>query len=130
MISLIKLLLVFSLLPLPLVVAEEEGIVFDGKEWDFGTIQVEDGPVSHAFRFRNTGDLTVMIGDFVPSCTCVQANIADRIIEPGEEGEIQFVFNPRRTRGQTYRTIEVYTSDGEMLVTLGISAECIRKKKI
>ncbi len=124
MISLVKIMLLFFLLPVNIDTAEEGGLVFDSTEWDFGKINVKDGPVNHIFHFKNTGDKTVTIGGIKESCVCVQANIPEKTIEAGGDGVIQFVFNPRRTRGHTYRTIEVFDEEGKPLVTLSITAEC------
>ncbi len=127
MMPLIKILLALALFPAHPDVPEGGGLVFDATEWDFGQINPKAGPINHIFSFINKGDDTIVIGDIKPSCICVQANISDKVIEAGEEGKIQFVFNPERTRGQTYRTIELLTPDGESLAILTISAECIRQ---
>ncbi len=127
MMFLAKFLLIFTLSSaLYDTVEEKKGLVFETVEWDFGEIEVKDGPVAYDFWFKNTSDKTITIGELVPSCYCVQANIADKEIEAGEEGKIQFVFNPYRTGGLTYRTLDVFSEDGKQITTLSIFADCLR----
>ncbi len=121
------MMFLLSLLPLHSGTAEEGGIVFDSTGWDFGEINSKDGPVNHIFHFRNTGGETVVIDSVKTSCQCVQANIPTKTIGAGEDGVVQFVFNPKRTRGHTYRTIELFSDKGESLATLSITAECLNQ---
>ncbi len=120
-------MLLLSLLPVHRETAGEKRIVFDSTEWDFGEINVKDGPVNHIFHFRNAGEEAIVIDSVKTSCSCVQANIPEKTIGAGEEGVVQFVFNPKRTRGQTYRTIELFSDEGESLAILSITAECLNQ---
>lgn len=84
------------------------------KSYDFGTISMSKGKVSHAFEIKNTGSSPVTIKKVFTSCMCTTATLKtgagvkgpfgmkghadvseiNIIIMPGEEGEIEIVFDP------------------------------------
>ncbi len=115
--------MILVLLPGLCKAERKDAVVFSTTEYDFGRIEAEDGPVSYDFVVKNLGSQTVTIGNLVPSCSCVIAKMGDKVLSPGEEGSVQFILNPSGTDGQTYRTVDVYTADGEHLALLGVYAE-------
>ena len=84
--------------------------------FDFGTISMEDGPVSHNFKVTNDGTEPVQIGKIYTSCACTTAYIidssgekygkfgmpghrglratADVVVQPGESVEVEAIFDP------------------------------------
>jgi hypothetical protein len=82
--------------------------------FDFGTISMRAGTVSHEFTVRNNGTESVVIAKIYTSCMCTEASIEtkegkigpfgmaghgmipiiNRVIAPGEEAKIETVFDP------------------------------------
>ncbi|MBI4114727.1 MAG: DUF1573 domain-containing protein [Candidatus Niyogibacteria bacterium] len=49
----------------------------DEADFDFGTISMKDGNVSHQFQIRNDGDELVVIQKVYTSCMCTTASLTD-----------------------------------------------------
>ncbi len=123
MTALVKLLVVLALFPGLCGSVQKSEIVFNTTEWDFGSIDAENGPVTYHFKVKNFGNETVRIGSLNPSCTCVIGKMEDKVLSPGEEGEIEFIFNPSGTMGKTFRTLDVFADNDEHLAMLSIYAD-------
>src|SRR3989344_7860114 len=57
------------------VSSASEGLLFveDASSYDFGTISMAEGDVSHAFKIKNTGSEAVVINKMYTSCMCTTA---------------------------------------------------------
>lgn len=82
--------------------------------FDFGTISMAKGKVSHIFKIKNTSNEPVLVGKVYTSCMCTQATLVksgrtfgpfgmpghvsipsiDQTLAPGEEVELEAVFDP------------------------------------
>lgn len=82
--------------------------------FDFDTISMAKGIVSHAFKIKNTGSEALVIKKIYTSCMCTEATFVkgdikkgpfgmlghgfipqiSEILNPGEEAEILIVFDP------------------------------------
>lgn len=83
--------------------------------FDFGTISMAAGKVSHEFKIRNSSSAPVKITNLSTSCMCTEASLITsagrkgpfgmpghgffnpkigEIINPGEEGTVEVVFDP------------------------------------
>ena len=65
---------------------------FDSETHDFGKIP-QGTPVSHNFKFTNTGSEPLIISDVKSSCGCTVPTYPKTPIKPGEEGTIQVTYN-------------------------------------
>ena len=72
----IVLLTANSLLP-----AQE--ITFSETKFDWGTVQEQDGTVSHDFRFVNTGDKPLTIKNIITGCGCTSSEWSEKSYQPG-----------------------------------------------
>ena len=60
-------------------------IQFDKEVWDFG--KTKQGKIlNHVFKFRNTGDTTLLIKNVRTSCGCAAALVSDKEIPPNKNG--------------------------------------------
>lgn len=108
--------------------------------FDFGTISMANGIVSHSFAVKNSGAGPVTIGKVYTSCMCTVATLmrGDRKFGPygmaghgfipkinetlnmGEEVEIEVVFDPAAHGpagvGRIQRAVTIENSAGEPLV--------------
>jgi hypothetical protein len=90
--------------------AERPNGMFDELSWDFGA--VPRGPaVFHAFRFKNTSDETLHIGNVRVSCGCTTARAEKTSVRPQEESAILAQMDTTRFHGDKSVTIYV-TFDG------------------
>ena len=84
------------------------------QSFDFGTISMKAGNVSHMFQFKNTGEEPVTIGQMYTSCMCTNATLiiggkefgpygmpghgfvpkVNKSIEPGGQASVEVVFDP------------------------------------
>ena|SRR3989344_6027014 len=95
--------------------ASSQGILStDEKSFDFGTVSMAKGTVTHAFKIKNTGTETVSIDKLYTSCMCTVATWVkgndkagpfgmpghsftpsiERELKPGEEATIEATFDP------------------------------------
>lgn len=86
----------------------------DETRYDFGTVSMASGTVSHRFTFKNTGSSAVTLAKLYTSCMCTTATLQasgrsigpfgmlghgfvpsfSQALEPGAAGEIEVVFDP------------------------------------
>ncbi len=90
----------------------ESDLSFETDIWDFGTIREEDGPVSHTFRFTNTGNKPVVIERVAVSCGCTTPSYSRRPVMPGEESEIGITFDPEMRPGRFAKTVTILSGRG------------------
>lgn len=81
-------------------------------DYDFGAI-VQGETVEYSFRFQNSGDEVLEIGQVRTSCGCTAALLSARRLAPGEIGELKVRFNSQGFRGKIHKTITVDTNDPE-----------------
>lgn len=85
-------------------------LTFDGETKNFGNIN-DDKPVSHEFKFTNTGKSKLTIASTNGSCGCTVPALAKREYEPGESGVITVQYNPHNRRGKQHTTVTVVSND-------------------
>lgn len=76
---------------------------------NFGKIP-EGQKLEVAFRFRNTGNMPLIIVRVQPSCGCTVAEQPTEPIAPGAEGQIKAIFNSRGHAGVNHKTLLVTTN--------------------
>lgn len=105
-------------------------------KYDFGTLSMAKGKVSHEFKVKNTNSAPVTIARVYTSCMCTQANLTvggktvgpfgmmgmgyvptiSETLQPGEEGTLEAIFDPAAHGpagvGPIDRVITVETKDG------------------
>lgn len=78
---------------------------------NFGSLKAGE-VVSFTFIFRNEGTKTLTITEVDSGCGCTEVIIPDKIIGPGEEGQIEIVYNSAGEVGNQLKTITI-TSNAE-----------------
>ncbi len=77
---------------------------------NFGTI--EQGEVlTFTFRFRNSGDETLVINEVKSTCNCTAALLSSDRLAPGEEGRVTATYDSKNDEGKVGRRIKLYTND-------------------
>lgn len=100
--------------------AEGSVLLFEQTEWDFGTINEEDGKISHTFHYRNTSDGFVSIERVYSSCGCTTGEYSRRPLKAGGEGEFTVIFDPTERGGRIAKSITIVCAEGKGRTTLYI----------
>lgn len=89
-------------------------------EFDFGTIKEVDGPVSHTFTIKNTGNAPLVLTRVVASCGCTKPEFETAPIAPGKTTTIKVTYNPAGRPGQFVKTISIYSNgkDGSYILRI------------
>jgi hypothetical protein len=69
-------------------------ILYEGNEFDFGTVD-EGEIVKHLYKFKNTGDVPLIISNCKGSCGCTVPTWPKEPVPPGGTGEIKVEFNSK-----------------------------------
>ncbi len=111
--------------------------VEEANNYDFGTISMAKGTVSHTFKIKNTSEEAVTVNKMYTSCMCTTASLSvggkefgpigmpghgaipriDQVINPGEEANIEVVFDPAAHGpagvGRIQRTVTIENNAGQ-----------------
>ncbi len=99
-------------------------LLFEAMEHDFGQVlQGSENP--HVFKFRNTGDVPLLISKTVGSCPVHRALLRQDPILPGEESEIHIVYKPGKQQGQQFKTVTITANTDPIQTVLRISADVL-----
>lgn len=99
----------------------------DGKDYDFGKVELGSGPVEHRFVFRNEGKEPLLIKDVVASCGCVSPGWTKAPVAVGDTGSV-FVRYKNNVSGVFHKSVKVYsTAKGSKKTTLVIKGETVKK---
>jgi hypothetical protein len=69
-------------------------IQFSDTKHDFGKVKEVNGPVSHVFTFRNTGNAPLVIQKVETSCGCTSPEYTKEPVQPGKSGIVKATFDP------------------------------------
>lgn len=82
---------------------------FLGSVHDFGSI-TEGDTISHVFKFKNTGNMPLLISHASTPCGCTVPEWPKDPIAPGAGGEIKVTFNSKNKVGFQNKTVTVYAN--------------------
>jgi hypothetical protein len=99
-------------------------IKFEEEEFDFGKI-TQGEIVSHAFKFKNTGNKNLIISGASGSCGCTVPHWPKEPIKVGEENSINVVFSSEGKSGIQEKTITIITNCEPATRILKIKTEII-----
>ena len=88
-------------------------IEFAEKDFNFGIVDEEGGPVSHTFEFTNTGDAPLVIISATASCGCTRPTYPTEPIAPGKKGKIKVTYLPEGRPGEFEKVVKVRTNAKE-----------------
>lgn len=96
-------------------------IQFDTLFYDFGNL-VEGEKVSYIFKFKNTGTSDLIIFDAYSTCGCTVPNYSNEPLKPGDEGQIEVIFDSSGRNGMQYKNITLKLNTPMREKTLTIKA--------
>jgi Protein of unknown function (DUF1573) len=96
---------------------------WDASVHDFGKIK-QGVPVSHEFKFTNTGKAPLIIVNAQPSCGCTTPDWTKTPVAPGQSGFIKATFNAGAV-GPFNKTVNVTANVEGGFVLLTIKGEVV-----
>ncbi len=105
------------------VKTEVAAFTWDASSHDFGKIK-QNVPVTHEFKFTNTGKSPLIIVNAQPSCGCTTPDWTKTPVPPGGSGFIKATFNAA-VAGPFNKTITVTANTQEGTTYLTIKGEVI-----
>jgi hypothetical protein len=102
---------------------ETANFLWIGTTYDFGKIKVNN-PVTHEFRFTNSGDAPLVISSVQASCGCTVTDYSKDPIAPGSEGYVKATYNAAKV-GVFSKTVTVNANAAESVVQLTIKGEVV-----
>ncbi len=84
-------------------------LVFNQKEYDFGLIR--EDTVTTEFLLSNAGRKNLNIRAVKSNCTCIDVEVNQKDILPGEESVLKVLFKSDKRRGRQYKTVTVFSND-------------------
>jgi len=106
-----------------------EEITFSEKQYDFGTVKEEAGPIIHEFKFINNSDKAIKILNVKASCGCTTPAWTREAVEPGASGFVQAQYNPKNRPGQFNKSLTITTDYSDLPIRLYIKGNVIPKPK-
>lgn len=85
-------------------------ISFAEKQYNFGIVAENGGPISHFFEFTNTGDAPLVIISATASCGCTRPTYPTEPIAPGKKGKIKVTYLPEGRPGEFDKVVKVRTN--------------------
>jgi hypothetical protein len=93
---------------------------------DLGEVKEGDMPIA-AFEFKNTGKSPLMVRKLSAACSCIEVT-SNKVLQPGESGEIKLRFNSRGRIGEFEKDAELICNDPNQAVTsLQIKGTVVRE---
>jgi len=105
---------------------QEAILEFNEMQFDFGKVQ-KGALLEHLFKFKNSGNVNLIISSVHPSCGCTGATLGDKKeFAPDEAGEIRITFNTQGREGINSKTITITSNDTkEPIKTLSFVCDII-----
>ena len=109
--------------------ATEMSIEFNKTIHDFGYIDVNSGPKSYAFYFKNISKQMVIIQTVISSCGCTTPEWTKEPIKPGENGKIDVTFLNDQGAYPFDKSLTVYVTGSSRPIVLRIKGIVTQKPK-
>lgn len=98
-------------------------IEFSELVYDFGTFKEADGKVTTEFKFKNAGQLPLIVSNVRASCGCTTPEWTRQPLAPGKSGHVRVTYNPHNRPGAFNKTIRVYSNASNSTVVLKITGK-------
>jgi hypothetical protein len=112
------LLLFFSLISVGAFAQAK--IQFSESKHDFGNVREANGPVSHVFTFKNTGNAPLVIQNVETSCGCTSPEYTKEPVQPGKSGKVKATFDPSGRPNYFDKNLTVISNAENSRVVLNI----------
>lgn len=104
-------------------------IVFDESTHNFGSFKESDGVQTTTFKFKNSGDVPLVLASVRASCGCTTPKWTREPVAPGANGEIQVSYNPKNRPGSFNKSVTVSSNAENKTVVLRITGKVEPRQK-
>lgn len=108
---------------LPVMPRDVPGFAWEATTFDFGKVKL-NSPVTHEFRFTNSGSTPLVISTVQASCGCTVTEYSREPIAPGGEGFVKATYDAAKL-GTFNKTVIVNANAEEGVVKLSIKGEVV-----
>lgn len=99
-------------------------ITFEEESFDFGDIS-QGEKVQHVFKFKNTGESDLIISSAVGSCGCTVPSYPKEPVKPGDEGEINVIFDSNGKQGAQHKRVTIVANTNPNKTMIAIMANIL-----
>lgn len=111
--------------PVAIEQTSAEGVakfVFSEEIHNFGTLKAGE-VVAYTFTFKNEGNKPLIINSADAGCNCTEVKLPQQPVEPGQEGNIEVIYNSSGEVGRQLKTIILFSNAEPAQVKLYIRAD-------
>ena len=101
----------------PRTVANAKVVFPDGERFAVGAIREDADVWQRSVKWRNDRSETVVITSVKSSCSCLKAEVVDKVVKAGSEGEITLTYNPKGHMGAFEQRVYIYTNLSQSMPT-------------
>lgn len=99
----------------------------DSQSVDLGTI-TEGDTIVHIYKFRNTGNMPLIISNVHASCGCTTPSYSTAPVQPGEQGFVKVKFDSKGKDGKLSKTVTAFANTSPIENTFSFKVEVLTKK--
>lgn len=115
-----------SIFSLGFAFAFAQGVItFETTTHEFGDVKETGGPITHEFKFKNTGDQPVIISNVQASCGCTTPDWTKTPVAPGGSGLIKAQYNPLGRPGQFNKSLTITSNAVEATTVVFIKGNVV-----
>lgn len=103
-------------------------IEFEEEVINFGEVS-QGEKVKKRFRFKNTGNSNLIISNATGSCGCTVPLWPKQPIRPGQEGEIEVVFDSNGKQGRVHNTVTLVANTQPNKTVVALKGDVIVPNK-
>jgi hypothetical protein len=104
--------------------SERANLIFKEYEHDFGKV-AEGEKLGYIFNFENKGKGDLVILSATTSCGCTVPKYNIKPVSPGENGNLEVIFDTSGRSGMQTKTITVKSNASTPVILLKITAEVV-----
>lgn len=129
--QILQLMMVFSLvLAVSSAMAQGKAVIkFEKQTIDFGSFKEADGVQTTSFKFKNDGDVPLVLSNVRASCGCTTPKWTREPVAPGATGEIQVSYNPKNRPGSFNKSVTVTSNASVPTSVLRITGKVAQREK-
>lgn len=96
--------------------------VFSEEIHNFGSLNAGE-VVAYTFTFKNEGTKPLIISKADAGCNCTEVKLPEKPVEPGQEGNIEVIYNSAGETGRQLKAITLFSNAQPAEVKLYIKAD-------
>ena len=115
-----------SIFSLGFAFAFAQGVItFETTTHEFGDVKETGGPITHDFKFKNTGDQPIIISNVQASCGCTTPDWTKTPVASGQSGSIKAQYNPLGRPGAFNKSMTVTSNSVEATTVVFIKGTVV-----